>query len=211
YMPEGVALAVVDPTVGTERRGIAAQTPWGYLVGPDNGLLAPAVQMTGGASLIVSLEEAKYQLPRDGVTFDGRDIFAPAAALLAAGEVEISDLGPEVETGSAVPLMLPLVDDSDGILRGEVLWVDGFGNAQTNITPEDMAAVGLKLGATVEVAVGASKYLVDWRSSYGDVEPGEGVVHIDSYGQIAVAVREGSASADFNLTASSSVVISSPQ
>jgi S-adenosylmethionine hydrolase len=210
YLPEGVALAVVDPGVGTERRGIAAATPWGILVGPDNGLLGPAVQMVGGAERIVSLEDPRFQLPRDGVTFDGRDIFAPAAALLAAGETELNDLGPAIDMSSAVPLMLPLVENEEGVLRGEALWVDGFGNVQTNITPQDLAAAGLDPDAPIKVEVGASAYVLTWKASYGDVEPGEALIHIDSYGQIAIAVREGRADEDLNLGEGTSVVLSSP-
>ena len=106
YLPEGVCLAVVDPGVGTERRALAAQTPWGFFVGPDNGLLSPAVAMVGGASRMVSIENPEAMIPSPGETFHGRDVFAPAAALLASGEAAIEDLGPEVggeEVGSDFP------------------------------------------------------------------------------------------------------------
>ena len=210
YLPEGVAMAVVDPGVGTERRGIVAVTPWGHLVGPDNGVLAPAVAMVGGAERIVTLENTEYQLPRDGVTFDGRDVFAPAAALLAADEVKPGDLGAVIDPSSATPLMLPLVDDSGGQLSGQVLWVDTYGNCQTNITPEDMAGLGASHGDTLEVSVGTSSYRLEWVTSYGAVEPGEALLHIDSYGQIAVAVREGSAAEDLALASGTSVVVRRP-
>jgi len=82
YLPDGVVLAVVDPGVGTARRAIAASTPRGFFVGPDNGLLAPAVAMVGGADRFVSLEAEAFRLPGAGSTFDGRYLFAPAAAVL---------------------------------------------------------------------------------------------------------------------------------
>lgn len=211
YLPEGVAMAVVDPGVGTSRRAIAVATAWGEFVGPDNGLLAPAVAMMGGAERIVAIEDPQYQLPRDGLTFDGRDVFAPAAALLAAGEITIGDLGTELDPSSSTPLLLPLVDHEDGQLAGQVLWVDTYGNCQTNITPEDMSAVGLETGNTVEVAVGVTSYNLAWMASYGDAEPGEALLHIDSYGQIALAVREGRADDDLALAAGTSVVIRSPK
>ncbi len=211
YLPGGVVLAVVDPGVGTGRRAIAASTEWGYLVGPDNGLLAPATQMVGGADRIVSIENTEYRLPGAAATFDGRDVFAPAAALLAAGEIELGDLGPTISTESAMPLILPLVDHTDEGLRGEVLWVDTYGNCQTNITPEDMATAGLSPGNPVELSIGATTYSLEWVTAYGDVEPGEGLVHVDSYGQVAVAVREGRADEDFNLTEGRAVVLKSPQ
>ena len=66
YLPDGVALAVVDPGVGTERRAIAARTSWRFFVGPDNGVLAPAVGMVGGADLIVSIEDSRFRIPEIG-------------------------------------------------------------------------------------------------------------------------------------------------
>src|SRR5207237_4504276 len=98
YLPRGVVLAVVDPGVGTDRRAIAVEVSegQGVLVGPDNGLLAPAVAMTGGAGRVVSLTNADYQLPAPGPTFAGRDVFAPAAAHLCAG-VDLAELGDPVD------------------------------------------------------------------------------------------------------------------
>ncbi|HKX74811.1 MAG TPA: SAM-dependent chlorinase/fluorinase, partial [Acidimicrobiia bacterium] len=108
YLPPGVVLAVVDPGVGTERRPIAAATEFGYFVGPDNGLLSPAVAMVGGASAVHALENPEARIPGPGATFQGRDIFAPAAALLASGEASLEELGPPVEPDSLMPMMLPL-------------------------------------------------------------------------------------------------------
>ncbi len=197
YMPEGVALAVVDPGVGTERRAIAALTPWGHFVGPDNGLLAPAVAMVGGASAIVSLEDPRFRLPAAGATFHGRDLFAPAAAVLASGEATLEDLGPPVPEGAVTPLLLPLVETADGMVSGEVWWVDGFGNAQTNVTPEDLTATGARPGAPVRLVVGGVGYDLMWATAYGDVAEGEGLVHVDSYGHVAIAVRGGRADEGF--------------
>jgi S-adenosylmethionine hydrolase len=199
YLPNGVALAVVDPGVGTARRGIAAHTEWGYFVGPDNGLLAPAVAMVGGAERVVSLEDPRFRIPAEGATFDGRDLFGPAAAVLAAGEAELTDLGPEVPFESVMPLMLPLVETEGTSVRGEVLWVDHFGNAQTNIAPQDLAGIGVSPGDEVIVRIGAMEYAVRWVAAYGDVAPGEGLVHVDSYGQIAVAVNGGRAEDRYHL------------
>ena len=174
YLPNGVALAVVDPGVGTDRRPMAVRTGWGYFVGPDNGLLAPAVAMVGGADLMVALEDPQFRIPAEGATFDGRDVFAPAAAMLASGQAEIGDLGPEIPPGSVTPLMLPLVASHPSAAVGEVLWVDHYGNAQTNITPEDLMAIGLSPGAEVALRIGVSEHLLAWVTAYGDVEEGVG-------------------------------------
>ncbi len=208
YLPNGVALAVVDPGVGTARRPIAVRTEWGHFVGPDNGLLAPAVAMVGGADLMVALEDPQFRIQAEGATFDGRDVFAPAAAVLASGQADISDLGPEVAFDSVTPLMLPLVEPNPAMAVGEVLWVDHYGNVQTNITPGDLEAIGVAPGSEVAVRVGASEHALSWVTAYGDVDDGTGLIHVDSYGQVAVAVRGGRADESYALQAGVAVTMS---
>lgn len=191
YLPDGVVLAVVDPGVGTARRAIAAETGRGVFVGPDNGLLAPAVAMVGGATRFVSLENPEFRLPAAGSTFDGRDVFAPAAAVLASGEASLADLGPEIDPRSVTPLLLPLVDHRDGVVDGEVWWIDGFGNAQTNVSPEDLRLVGLSPGDRVRLRVGGTHHEVSWAEGYADGDPA--VVHEDAHGLIAIVRAGGSA------------------
>ena len=108
YLPEGVVLAVVDPGVGTDRRCIAVEVEHGCFVGPDNGLLAPAVAMLGGPQRSRRARRTReYQLPAPGPTFAGRDVMAPAAAHLANG-VDLLALGDEVDPASLAPGILPL-------------------------------------------------------------------------------------------------------
>lgn len=209
YLPQGVALAVVDPGVGTERKAIAARTEWGTLIGPDNGLLAPAVAMVGGADKIVSIENPEVMLPAPGATFHGRDLFGPAAAVIASGQADIDDLGPEVALDSVLPLMLPLVEHTENAVVGEVLWVDHFGNAQLNISPEDLQLVGVGPGTEIVLKIGSSEFPIDWVDAYGNVDDGEALLHIDSYGQIAVAVRNGSAVESYPLDAGTAVTVRS--
>lgn len=200
YLPGGVCLAVVDPGVGTKRRALAAETPWGIFVGPDNGILSPAVAMIGGASRVVSIENPEAMIPSPGETFHGRDVFAPAAALLAAGDAALEDLGPVLSEGELIPLLLPLVESEDGAVSGEAWWVDHFGNVQTNIAPEDLSGIGLDPGDTVEVRVGSSIHSVPWVTSYGGVPEGEVLLHVDSVGLMALAIRDGRADEELNLS-----------
>ena len=148
YLNPGVVLAIVDPGVGTDRRGVAveldAEGSEGYasvFIGPDNGLLAPAVAFSGGAARAVSLTNADLQIPSAGSTFAGRDIFAPAAAHLCAG-VPLEDLGDLIPVASLMPAVVPSAEIHSDRIRAEVLWIDHFGNAQLNIGPDDLSPLG---------------------------------------------------------------------
>ncbi len=208
YLPDGVFLAVVDPGVGTPRKAIAAATAVGVFVGPDNGLLSPAVALVGGATSIVSIENPEFRIPSHGSTFQGRDVFAPAAASLANGDATIDDLGPVLD--STQSLLLPLPEAGEGVVSGEVWWVDGYGNAETNITPEDLESQGLHPGAVIEIRVGAQTRDVPWVSAFADVDPGQPLAHVDSAGLISIAVRGGSAASQFALSDGTGIRVASP-
>ncbi|NHZ70237.1 MAG: hypothetical protein GWP18_01200 [Proteobacteria bacterium] len=211
FMPDGVFLAVVDPGVGTERQAIAARTSVGYFVGPNNGLLAPAVSMVGGSDLIVSLEDPRFQLPSSGATFHGRDIFGPAAAVLASDQAEIADLGPELDPDSITPLLLPLAEPAgNAAIKATILWIDTFGNIQFNIGPDDLTGLGLAAGDDVAVAFAMVDHRITWGGAYGDVDVGEAVIHVDSHGQIALGVNGGHASDDFDVRVGDSMVLGRP-
>ncbi|MGQ0848976.1 MAG: SAM hydrolase/SAM-dependent halogenase family protein [Actinomycetota bacterium] len=199
YLPEGVVMAVVDPGVGTSRRALAALTAVGYFVGPDNGLLSPAVAMVGGASVIHSIENPEIKIPGSGATFHGRDLFAPAAGLLAAGEATLADLGPELAPDSVTPLVLPLPKVEPPVVIGEAWWVDRFGNVQTNVGPEDLALIGAQPNGEIEVVIGASSYRGRWRTTFGDSPLGDLILHVDSAGLIALAIRGGRADEELHL------------
>jgi S-adenosylmethionine hydrolase len=214
YLPEGVVLAVVYPGVGTGRRAIAARTPWGCFVGPDNGLLSPAVALTGGADMIVSIENPEARIPSPGETFHGRDVFGPAAALLASGEAQLEELGPEVDGNSVMPLLLPLPEIGQGSVVGEIWWVDRFGNCQTNIGPDTLAEANITPeglgGAEVQVKIGSRAHEAPWVGTYGDVDSGDLCVHVDSSGLMALAVGGGSAAEMLDVREGIAVTLSDP-
>ena len=211
FMPDGVFLAVVDPGVGTERLAIAARTPIGIFIGPDNGVLAPAVAMVGGADLIVSIEDPRFRLPSPGATFHGRDVFGPAAAVLASAQADITDLGPALEPDSISPLLIPLAEPAgNASIKATVLWADTFGNLQFNIAADDLAEFELGAGDDVAVAYEMMNHRIVWGASYGAVEEGEAVLHVDSHGQLALGVRGGSATDDFGIGVGDSVIIGRP-
>ena len=210
YMPPGVVLAVVDPGVGSDRRALALTTGWGYLVGPDNGVLSPAAAFLGGVTEAHAIENPDVMLPSRGRTFEGRDRFAPAAAVLAAGEARPEELGPRLDPQVLAPLLLPLSEVVDRTrVEGRAWWVDTYGNVQTNITPEDLEEAGISEGERVVVKVGLMNYRVPWVGTFADVAEGRPLLHVDSAGLMALAVRGGRADEHFTLAADSSVVITS--
>lgn len=189
YLAPGVVLAVVDPGVGTARRGVAVEVGDGesVLVGPDNGLLAPAVAMVGGATRAVELTSEAHRLAAPGPTFDGRDVFAPAAAHLSNG-VALTDLGPEVDVAGLRPGMMPLSQLEDGALAAEVLWVDRFGNAQLNVDPGDLEALGGVEGTRLELRWGETRRSAVVARTFAEVGPGDIGLVVDSYGLVAVVL-----------------------
>jgi hypothetical protein len=206
YLPRGVVLAVVDPGVGTERRAVAAEVESGYLVGPDNGLLAPAVAMLGGAKRVVSLTNPEYQMESPGPTFAGRDVFAPAAGYLATG-VDLAELGEEIDPLSLVPGLVPLSrPDGDG-LAGEVLWVDRFGNVQLNLDPDELTTLGLRRGDRLGVGIGGERRTARWVTTYAEAQSMELVVVVDSYGLVSLAFDRSSAAEALGLGAGAAVTL----
>jgi S-adenosylmethionine hydrolase len=207
YLAPGVVLAVVDPGVGTARRAIAVEVAdgEGVFVGPDNGLLASAVAMVGGATRAVALTNDDYHLPAPGPTFAGRDLFGPVAAHVCNG-VDLAELGEQVDPLTLLPGVLPVPREEDGVVHAEVLWVDRYGNLQLNLSPEDVAALGervmLRWRDQGRVAVRAH--------AYGDLKPGEVGLVVDSYGMVSIALDRQSAAALLRIAAGDAVSLAEP-
>jgi len=200
YFPEkSVHLVVVDPGVGTSRRPIAAKTPWGLLVGPDNGVFS-YVWHAAPPEMIVELASSDYQLGAVSATFHGRDIFAPAAAYLAAG-VPLPKFGAEIK--DPVRLPLPRLEITDGALHGEILYIDHFGNVITSIGrlvwEGDYLHLDAAFGAAQPLMLRASgvnvraagRDLGPIRRTYGEVNPGDPLALIGSEGMLELAVSHG--------------------
>jgi S-adenosylmethionine hydrolase len=204
YLPTGVVLAVVDPGVGTDRRAVAVEVAGGQgvFVGPDNGLLAPAVAMAGGAERVAVLTNPDYQLPAPGPTFAGRDVFAPAAAHLCNG-VDLADLGELIDAVSLRPGLVPLTRIEDGAVVAEVLWVDRFGNAQLNVDPAEIEL----LGDVVAVQIGSTTRTARRAATYDEIPAGAIGLVIDSYGLVSVALARRSAADELGLGAGDGVTL----
>ena len=194
YLADGVVLAIVDPGVGTARRAVAVAAGSLIFVGPDNGLLAPAVAMLGGATAAVELDNTEFHLAAPGPTFAGRDIFAPVAAHLSSG-VAMDRFGAKIDPVTLLPAVLPLTRTEGDELLAEVLWVDRYGNAQLNVDPADIA----DLGDAVALRWGTTNRTAHRARTYGDIKTGQIGLVIDSYGLVSICLDQRSASAELGL------------
>ncbi len=233
YLGAGVVLGVVDPGVGTERRGIGLEVaqPSGaslWFVGPDNGLLLAAAEAAAEAPVARVVELARRPAPPDrGSTFDGRDLFAPTVAALCAGAA-LEELGEPVDPASLVRLVGGVVEkgrlhDGRVCLRTEVTWVDRFGNLQLAATVADARVAGIPLTGCIELAAriesgrqdldelphslvpdGVQLQCVD---AFGQLQQGEFGLLVDANGHLAVVAGEASAAHWLNVTAGELLVL----
>jgi S-adenosyl-L-methionine hydrolase (adenosine-forming) len=233
HLGPGVVLGVVDPGVGTARRGIglevalAAGTTLSF-VGPDNGLLIAAAEAVAEAPVARAVELARPPAsPERGPTFDGRDLFGPAAAALCTGTA-LGELGEPVDPDSLVRLIGGVVEegrlrDGGACLRTEVTWVDRFGNLQLAATVADARVAGIPLTGHVEMAAriesgredpdglppslvpdGTRLRCVD---AFGQLQQGEFGLLVDANGHLAVVAGEASAARWLNVTAGELLVL----
>jgi S-adenosyl-L-methionine hydrolase (adenosine-forming) len=192
YMPErAVHLAVVDPGVGGSRRAVALRSGGDRLfVGPDNGLLVLAAEADGGIAAAVELTERGLWLEPLSATFHGRDVFAPVAARLAAG-LALADAGRPLDPAVLVRLDLPQARLVEGGMDAHAVLIDRYGNVALDCDRACLDAA--RLGEKIELMVGGERYHAEVAATFSRVRPSDIVVLVDSYGQLAVCVREGSA------------------
>ena len=207
WLPQGVVVAVVDPGVGTSRRAVAIEVALGtgaggaagpgssagprgaedtlVFVGPDNGLLTLGAFTVGVPRRAVALSGSRP--PGRGATFDGRDVFAPAAGYIAGG-VDLDELGTWAALDSLVgDRHFPRPQKQEGGVVAEVVWQDGYGNLQLAATPADVA------GARTLRLTGAVNEEVRVVDAFADLPAGRLGVVVDSYGLLALCVNGGSA------------------
>src|SRR5262249_11625566 len=191
YFPAGtIFLCVVDPGVGTARRPVAVRAGDRFLVGPDNGLFS-LVLATATAERAVCLDNLTYQLAQRSTTFQGRDIFAPCAAHLAAG-MPLEVLGTPLDPETLITLALPQPTWSGETLVGRVLYVDHFGNLITDLGPTLTSAFRASSAATVRIA---GRIINARAATFAEGPEGVPFLVRDSSGHLAIAVRNGSAAA----------------
>lgn len=194
YVPSGVVVAAVDVRTG-DRPMVAIEVAGGegVLVGPDNGLLAPAVAMAGGAERAVMLTVDEYHLASPGGPFLTRDVLAPAAAHLCNG-VDLAELGDLVDADVLLPGVVPLPREAEGGgVQAEVLWVDRFGNCQLNIGPDDIEPWGSAIGARVQLTLGDTVRTAERVVHSAALGPGSFGLLLDAHGMMSLVLDRRSA------------------
>ena len=197
YLPVAVHVAVVDPGVGTERRGVAVAGRHGFFVGPDNGLLTwafPPDDVTGAWEL-ANEELFLHPVSR---TFHGRDVFMPVAAHLCNG-TEPAALGPALDPAGLERLPAPHLAAADGVLEVEAQLVDRFGNVQLAARRRDLEKANLAGARELRLELDGRDVPVSLAGTFGEVPEGALLVYEGSAGYLLVALHGASAAAALEL------------
>jgi S-adenosylmethionine hydrolase len=205
FAPMGVHLAIVDPGVGGPRRAVAVRSAEGHLfVGPDNGLLPPAIDCLGGPAEAVDLTSSPFRLEPASATLHGRDVFAPVAAQLASG-AELSAAGEAIdpETLTRNVTSRPRLEQVSAFAHADR--IDGFGNVALDLTADDLRGHPLAGASRVSVGSRAQRRIAVRAGSFGDVEEGAFLFYEDSSGRMALAINRGSAAETLELRAGEEV------
>ena len=208
YWPEGtVFVSVVDPGVGSDRKSIVVKTNSGhYVVTPDNGTLTHVIRVEGIAA-VRQIDERSNRLPRSGesYTFHGRDIYAFTGARLAAGIIDLEDVGPELPADSLVslPIVEPYLEGNAVCGTIDVLDVR-FGSLWTNIPRELFLQTGIRYGDRVSITIENGvrciyRNIILFGKSFADVYVGEALTYINSLNCVAVAINQGSFARAYNI------------
>ena len=208
YVPSGVVMAVVD---AGDRQAVAIEVAGGegVVIGPDNGLLASAIAMTGGAGRSVILDNPDFQLVSPGAPVPSRDVFAPVAAHLCNG-VDLAELGTLVDADTLLPGVVPLPRDLEGGAVGvaaEVLWIDRNGNCQLNIGLDDVDPWGSADGVRLQVTAGELMRVAQRVDRVGGLGPGSVGLVVDGYGLLTLVLDRRSAADELQLATADQVVV----
>jgi S-adenosylmethionine hydrolase len=207
YFPSHtIHIAVVDPGVGGSRRPIMAITDNYYFIGPDNGIFTPIFEETSPDFLkVLHLTSSDYFLPMSGSTFHGRDIFAPVAAWLSKG-TDAGKFGELINDYEKISLSKPSSKNSN-TLTGEIVSIDIFGNAISNITKDDLMklAPGESIGRFKVTCSNQQLHVVNY---YAENKSSHLTAIINSFGQLELFVYKGDAAAKFDIKIGDSVIIS---
>ncbi len=202
YFPkDAVFVGVVDPTVGSTRKAIIAQSRVGqFFVVPDNGLLT-LVQDRDGIEAAREITNPDWMIgSKLSSTFHGRDIFSPAGAHLARGD-DWTQAGPALDVAQLVRIDIPTARVDDKGLHGDVIGTDGpFGNLILDIPQPVFAQLGYQLGDPIPVSLNGKAYTIPFHKTFSDVAVGKPLFYIDSRGRLSLAVNQGNFAETYRIT-----------
>ncbi|MGK7930930.1 MAG: S-adenosyl-l-methionine hydroxide adenosyltransferase family protein [Microcystaceae cyanobacterium] len=199
YFPDHtIYLAVVDPGVGSQRRGIGVKLSKGYYVGPDNGLISGILTLDPAIEAVNLSNPRYWRVQTPSFTFHGRDIFAPIAAYLAKG-VSLEQLGDRIGIDSLKTVDIRPIQIKEREIKGSIQYIDGFGNIITNISHE------LLSDDTWQVTIKGTN--IPQGSTYGYVRRGELIALVGSHGWLEIAVNGGSGREQLGVNINEEVVV----
>lgn len=218
WAPRGsVFVVVVDPGVGGSREAIAVEAGDYYFVGPNNGVLYPAISKEGikrivnlSMEKVVSLARARLRgkLPQGkwplSHTFHARDVFLPAGALIASG-IDLQELGDPMEKERLRRSVIEYVEKVEGGYKARIVYVDKFGNVALSAKP---GLVPLQQWRRVYIQTQSEQYVAAVGRKFSDVRPGQLVVYVNSFGHIEIAVNQGSAAKKLGVDVGETLVLS---
>jgi S-adenosylmethionine hydrolase len=208
FITPAIHICVCDPGVGTPRRPLAILTQRGdILIGPDNGVLLPAVEVLGGGVEAREITNSTIMRHPVSAVFHGRDVFCPVAAHLAKG-MSFDRVGGRIDIASLVPAPFADADHVDGRWEARVIYVDKFGNAHLNIRQDEWLSLVPPDGCRVDVVIARDRRVaVEHRRTFGDAETGAPVLLCDNDGRPALAVNRGNFAALYEVKVGDDIAV----
>ena len=206
WLPKGVHVCVVDPGVGTSRRGLMIETGRGdWLVGPDNGVLLPATGFLGGIKRAYEITNEKYFRHPVSPVFHGRDVFASVAGHLAAG-VQAAEIGRELPLKSLARAPYEEAVAGEGRIEAEIVCVNAFGNVFFNLRAETLHKL-FEVGNDLKMAAGKKKIVFPYRKTFGEVPAGKPVIVDDDFGRVEAALNRGNLAKKFGVMSGQKITL----
>jgi S-adenosyl-L-methionine hydrolase (adenosine-forming) len=203
FPDDSIHVVVVDPGVGSERRPIVVLADHHYFVGPDNGVFSHVYNSARDSFEVIHITADHYFLSSHSPTFQGRDVFAPVAAYLSRG-VAMARFGERIADYRKMQLPFPVIT-AEGALRGEIIHIDRFGNAMTNIAKAEIERLSESPDDGVKILFSGKEVMM--RKFYSESGPNELSCLVNSSGYLELFVFKGSAASEYGISVGDEVVI----
>lgn len=195
----GYHVCVIDPGVGTKRKGIIIKTKRGdHLIGPDNGVLIPAAKILGGCDKVVEITNSKYMKHPVSPVFHGRDIFSPAAAYLSLG-IRIEDFGKELKFEELVKAPYEEATIENNSIKSQVIHINKYGSLVLNTNPILLDKFNIKKNDKISLKFKNKELKVTFVETFGDVKKGDLLILKDDYARNEIAINMGNFAKKYNV------------